>query len=217
MAVLCSRLEWSCSRELKARGPSTWIFLRGTVHPESLSRTRRGRQRLEEGLGECIRPFRGLWPDAFRMSQDRGTGLLITGCREWNDYRASCSLSSDMALDFGLAVRVQGLRRYYSLVVTMQGKAELRKELNGTQVLARVDFPWTEGSLHAFSVEARGKRICGYINGKRLFELVTTKSLSRVEGSPWHAPRAACQRKRYAWSRQRRYGNDPDGFTCCIA
>jgi hypothetical protein len=115
--------------------------------------------------------FDGIWPDAFRMSQDRGMGLLITGCREWADYRATCTLATDMAAAFGLAARVQGLRRYYALVLTMEGKAELRKELQGTLVLGSVDFTWTAGSRYTFSIAARGTRLSGYIDGRRLFEL----------------------------------------------
>jgi hypothetical protein len=63
------------------------------------------------------------------------------------------------------------LCRYYSLVLSREGKAELRKELHGTRVLGKVDFPWTEGSRHEFSIEAQGKRLSAYIDGQRLFDL----------------------------------------------
>jgi hypothetical protein len=116
-----------------------------------------------------------IWPEAFRISQDRGTGLLITGCREWGDYRASAVIASDMAADFGLAVRVQGLRRYYALVVAKDGKVELRKELNGTKVLASARFSWTEGSGVAFSVDARGSTLSASIDGRKVFD-VTDRS-----------------------------------------
>ena len=112
------------------------------------------------------------WPEAFRLSQDRGTGMHITGCAEWTDYRASSSIASDMAMDFGLAVRVQGLQRYYALVVTDGGRAELRKELRGTTVLASADFKRDEGSTCAFSLEARGNRITAVLNGKAIFDVV---------------------------------------------
>lgn len=112
------------------------------------------------------------WPEAFRLSQDRGTGLHITGSRDWTDYRASSVISSDMAVDFGLAVRVQGLRRYYALVVTSTGKAELRKVLRGMNVLGTADFPRAEGTACTFSLEVKGNRIRAGINGKALFDIV---------------------------------------------
>jgi len=115
------------------------------------------------------------WPEAFRLSQDRGTGLHMTGSREWTDYRASSVISSDMAADFGLAVRVQGLQRYYTLVVTSTGRAELRKVLGGTSVLGSADFPRAEGTACAFSIEVKGNRVRAGINGKALFDIVDSR------------------------------------------
>ena len=112
------------------------------------------------------------WPEAFRLSQDRGTGLHMTGSREWTDYRASAAIASDMAADFGLAVRVQGLQRFYSLVVTSGGTAELRKTLRGTRILGSADFHRREGAACFFSVEAAGNRIRAGIDGKTLFDVI---------------------------------------------
>ena len=111
------------------------------------------------------------WPEAFRLSQDRGTGLLITGGPDWADYRMSCTVSSDMAAAFGIAVRVQGLRRFYALVVKRDGKVELQKELQGTNVLASADFSPALGSPCSLALEARGNRLTGYVEGRKVFDL----------------------------------------------
>ncbi|HTP57371.1 MAG TPA: ADP-ribosylglycohydrolase family protein, partial [Spirochaetia bacterium] len=111
------------------------------------------------------------WPESFRLSQDRGTGLLITGCREWTDYRVSCDISSDMAAEYGIALRVQGLRRMYSLVVKDNRAVELRKELRGRTVLARARISLQEAAACNLVLEARGSRLTGYANGKRLFDV----------------------------------------------
>jgi ADP-ribosylglycohydrolase len=112
------------------------------------------------------------WPEAFRLSQDRGTGMHITGSREWVDYRASSEIASDMAADFGLAVRVQGLRRYYALVVTGGGRVELRKVLHEIRVLGRAAHRGTGGPACAFSLQAIGDRITASIDGQVLFDVV---------------------------------------------
>jgi hypothetical protein len=99
----------------------------------------------------------------------------MTGSREWTDYRASAAIASDMAADFGLAVRVQGLQRFYSLVVTSGGTAELRKTLRGTRILGSADFHRREGAACFFSVEAAGNRIRAGIDGKTLFDVIDQK------------------------------------------
>ncbi len=116
-----------------------------------------------------------IWPEAFRLSQDRGTGLCMTGTRDWTDYRVTSVIASDMAMDFGLAVRVQGLRRYYALVLSSSGKVELRKVLRGTRVLDRADFQRTEGASYAFSLEVVGNRIKASIDGRSIFDTVDSQ------------------------------------------
>ena len=54
---------------------------------------------------------------AFRISQDSGVGLIIHGTREWTDYRVSSALATHLGVSAGLAARVQGLRRYYAILL----------------------------------------------------------------------------------------------------
>ena len=96
----------------------------------------------------------------------------MTGCREWRDYLVSATLSTDMAAEIGIAARVQGLRRYYALVLTAAGKAELRKVLDGEGKLAEADFAWSLGGRPALSMEVVQNRIRGYVNGRLLFDVV---------------------------------------------
>ena len=122
-------------------------------------------------VSACDR-FDSMWSEAFRVSQDRGSGVLMTGCREWRDYLVSATLSTDMAAEIGIAARVQGLRRYYALVLTAAGKAELRKVLDGEGKLAEADFAWSLGGRPALSMEVVQNRIRGYVNGRLLFDVV---------------------------------------------
>jgi ADP-ribosylglycohydrolase len=106
---------------------------------------------------------------AFRISQDRGTGLIIHGARDWTDYRVSSELTIHHGEGAGLAARVQGLRRYYAVVLEPGGKARLIKVRdNERKVLAEAPFPWTLEKAYQFSIEAHGDEIVARVDGAQL-------------------------------------------------
>ena len=63
---------------------------------------------------------------AFRVVQNRGEGLVAQGTRHWTDYRVACVLTIALGNYGGVALRVQGLRRYYGIRVTRTGQASDR-------------------------------------------------------------------------------------------
>jgi ADP-ribosylglycohydrolase len=79
------------------------------------------------------------WPEPYRLIQDRGTGLLIQGTREWTDYEVRAAIVPETVAAAGLAARVQGLRRYHALLLRAD-RAQLVRELDGTTVLAEARF-----------------------------------------------------------------------------
>ena len=77
-----------------------------------------GPQYVPHGLGQRGRPV-GTWgAEPFRIIQNEGRGLITTGEREWQDYRISATVRPAMMQAGGLAVRVQGLLRFYALQLT---------------------------------------------------------------------------------------------------
>ena len=42
------------------------------------------------------------WPEAYRLVQNRGTGLLIQGAREWANYRVSAAITPHLAAACGI-------------------------------------------------------------------------------------------------------------------
>jgi len=111
------------------------------------------------------------WGEPYRLIQNEGRGLLIQGTREWSDYRVSADVTPHMAEAAGVAVRVQGMRRYYALLLCRQGQARLVKALDGDTVLAEADFPWEFGETHDLSLEVvtadRGAvHLQGWIDGQ---------------------------------------------------
>jgi ADP-ribosylglycohydrolase len=122
---------------------------------------------------EGVDRFEG-WQEAMRPIQDEGIGLLIQGCREWKDYRASTAVTPHMVETAGLAVRVQGMRRYYALLLGRNNRARLVKALDGYQTLAEVGLPWQFGTRHELALSVTGNRLQGYVDGNRLFDVEDT-------------------------------------------
>jgi ADP-ribosylglycohydrolase len=119
------------------------------------------------------------WPEPYRLVQNTGTGLLIQGTREWTDYRVSADVTPHMVKSAGIAARVQGMRRYYALLLCNDGAdghttARLIKALDGDMVLAETDFVWEFGETHDLSLEVMGTHLRAWIDGQRLFELDDT-------------------------------------------
>jgi hypothetical protein len=111
------------------------------------------------------------WPEAYRLVQNRGIGLLIQGAREWADYRVSAAITPHLAAACGLGARVQGMRRYYGLLLRQGGTIQLVKALDGERVLAETDYPWEFGEAHALALEVTGPRLRGWANQQLLFDL----------------------------------------------
>lgn len=114
------------------------------------------------------------WPEAYRLVQNRGRGLISQGTHEWTDYTARATLTLHLAAAAGLAVRVQGMRRFYALMLCSDGTAQLLKALDGDHVLAECAFAWTHGAVHEFALTVRGERIAASIDGVVLFDVADT-------------------------------------------
>jgi hypothetical protein len=109
--------------------------------------------------------------EAFRVIQNRGQGLVITGTREWTDYTVQASLTPHLAKAFGLAVRVQGLERYYALLLSDQNTARLIKRLDGETVLAEQSFAWNFDQDYHLQITVQGNQILVTVNGTMLFNV----------------------------------------------
>ena len=105
------------------------------------------------------------WPEPYRLIQDRGTGLLIQGTREWTDYEVRAAIVPETIAAAGLAARVQGLRRYYALLLR-DDRAQLVRELDGTTVLAETPFARRDyGEPHELALRVAGPDLRATIDG----------------------------------------------------
>ena len=67
------------------------------------------------------------WPEPYRIIQNYGRSMITQGTRDWRNYRASAQLTPHLCRAGGLAVRVQGLQRYYALICDGE-KVRLRQK-----------------------------------------------------------------------------------------
>ena len=133
---------------------------------------------------EAVDGFDRWWPEAFRIVQNDGRGMVSTGTREWQNYRVTTTLTPHLCDAFGVAARVQGLGRYYALLLVRNadgGIARLIKVLDGEQVLMEQPCAWQFGSAYTFELAANGERLVGRV-GPSGGTMVTLDAYDRHDG-----------------------------------
>lgn len=116
-------------------------------------------------------------PDiAFQFAQNRGSGLVHIGCREWRDYRVRAAIRPTLGT-YGLAARVQGLTRHYALLAGEDGQARLVRRAHTETVLATAPFPWKARTFATFELALRGSRITASLDGQVIGEVDDSEGL----------------------------------------
>jgi hypothetical protein len=104
--------------------------------------------------------FSNTFAPAFRISQDRGSGIIIHGTREWRDYRVSSIVAVHLGSSAGLAARVQGLRRYYALLLEGGDMVRVVKVRDDVRtILAETPYRWALEEGVGLMLELRGREI----------------------------------------------------------
>lgn len=127
------------------------------------------------------------YPEPYRLIQNSGTGLLIQGTREWTDYRVSADVTPHMVKVSGIAARVQGMRRYYALLLcdgdsgAQDPHVRLVKVVEDKEtVLAEKDIAWAFDETYDLSLEVVGNHLRAWMDGQPLFE--ATDSAQQLTG-----------------------------------
>ncbi|HEX5807839.1 MAG TPA: ADP-ribosylglycohydrolase family protein [Anaerolineales bacterium] len=111
--------------------------------------------------------------DAFRIGQNEGRGLITTGLQEWEDYYIRARIRPSLMKSGGLAVRVQGLRRYYAFLLSNQKMIQLVRVFEGKEVvLSEVHFEWQPWNSYDLALEVRGDHFKGWVNGHLVLDFV---------------------------------------------
>jgi ADP-ribosylglycohydrolase len=106
------------------------------------------------------------WPEPFRLIQDRNRGLLIQGTREWTDYEVRAAVVPETVASAGIAARVQGMRRYYALLLE-RDRVVLVRELDGPAVLAEAPLERRDyGEPYELSLRVSGSSLIATVDGR---------------------------------------------------
>jgi hypothetical protein len=111
------------------------------------------------------------WHEPYRLVQNNGRGMIIQGTREWTDYQVSAKVTPALAVACGLGARVQGLRRYYALLLCAGGLARLVKVLHNETVLAEAPFAWEAEQACELRIQVEGARLRAWINERLMFDV----------------------------------------------
>lgn len=128
-------------------------------------------------VNACTAAERDQHPDptqrhAYFLVQNEGTGLYIQGTQEWTNYAVQTEIDVTTAKAFGVAVCVQGLRRYYALLLNSEGQAQLVKRYDGQEsVLAQAAYAWQVGQKVDFRLETQEGKLSAALDGQRMFEV----------------------------------------------
>lgn len=115
--------------------------------------------------------FSGAWGDnVFDIGQNAGTGIVSVGTRDWRDYTLEAVLQPRYFKRGGIAVRAQGLRRFYGLLLTNQQTLQLVKWLDEPTVLAEVSFSFEWHQFYALELSVNGAYLQGFVDGRLLVE-----------------------------------------------
>jgi ADP-ribosylglycohydrolase len=121
---------------------------------------------------DAVSQFDARWPESFRIVQNEGIGMLSQGTPSWRDYRLTSTITPYLARRAGIADRVQGLRRYYALLLSEGTAIQLIKAHDGNiTVLAEKDHAWDSFSCQELSLEVAGTRLRGWLNGELMFDV----------------------------------------------
>lgn len=110
----------------------------------------------------------------FRLIQNRGRGMLIHGTRGWRNYTVETTLTPHMAGSFGLAARVQGLRRYYAVLVCRDQRIRLIKMHDTERILDEKDFAWNFGQPLQVTLQVADRRVIAKVSDKVIFDMNDT-------------------------------------------
>ena len=136
------------------------------------------------------------WSRPLRLVQNRDTGLIIQGAREWRAYEFTVQIIPHFAEAWGIAINVQGLRRYYALMIGADQYVRLIEMNHDETVLAEAhsEFQWDQ--TYELSLRQQGNQLLASINGKNLLSC-ELKSVTFANG----AVAVLCQAGRIAIER----------------
>ena len=110
------------------------------------------------------------WPEPYRLIQNTGRGLLIQGTREWIDYQVKVRMNPHMCEAGGIGIRVQGMTRYYALMIDQSGSRLIKAYEGKDQILSSCSACWKFGSTNELVLQVNGNHLIAFINNSKVLE-----------------------------------------------
>jgi ADP-ribosylglycohydrolase len=110
----------------------------------------------------------GAWGEPYRIIQNDGRGLVTQGTRQWRNYSVAADVTPHLVTCAGVAAHVQGMRRYYALLVHRDQEVHLVRMRDTETVLARAPLNWSLGDTLDLELSISGEKLTGSVNGKVL-------------------------------------------------
>ncbi|BCJ31633.1 ADP-ribosylglycohydrolase family protein [Actinocatenispora sera] len=157
---------------IRTSGPATLHDLTWSGAPSvRLTRPADGGAMWRRAWVAALDRFDDRWPEPFRIVQNRGRGMLITGTRDWRDYTVTADVTPHLAAAAGLAARVQGLGRYYAVELAGEHIRLVRGVPHGEPVvLAEQPYDWSYGRTYHLFLTVDGDRLRAGVDGRSLFD-----------------------------------------------
>jgi ADP-ribosylglycohydrolase len=108
--------------------------------------------------------------EPFRIVQHTGTGLLSQGTADWRDYTVQARITPHLTRRAGMAVRVQGLHRYYALVLERDESVRLIKSRDDVTVLASQNFHRDSDATYSLKLEIACSTLRGWVDDVLMLE-----------------------------------------------
>jgi hypothetical protein len=161
------------SDQLQANGTVEVDYLRWDGAPElRLRRPAKTGDFWRQAWINAVSIFSKHFPASFRISQSAGEGIIIHGTRQWTDYTVAAAVTVHLGQQGGLAVRVQGLRRYYALLMCADGFLRLVKSRdNDRTVLAETAFGFSLDEPHQLKIKVTGAQIECLLDDRAVFSV----------------------------------------------
>ncbi|WP_126600039.1 ADP-ribosylglycohydrolase family protein [Dictyobacter aurantiacus] len=119
----------------------------------------------------AVDQFEGRSPEPYRLVQNDGRGMISQGTREWTDYVVSAAITPHAVQAAGLGARVQGLQRYYALMLSETGKVYLLKVLDGETVLGEAPLQWELDRTYSVRIRVVKEHLQAWVDGTLLFDV----------------------------------------------
>ena len=95
----------------------------------------------------------------------------MQGTRDWIDYELAATARPRVCEAGGIALRVQGLQRYYALLLD-QDRTRIVRVLDGETVLAQTNSGWSVEQNYDLKLRVEGSKLTAFVNGERALEAI---------------------------------------------